>query len=94
MKFFVFCFSMPVLVDTSFPLHIKLSWLWFLFIESKNNNDFLDCKCSLLYYLIISGDLKVEVAGTSWTYNPGAVSKMASDGSLQGAASGGNKSLN
>lgn len=44
---------------------------------------------TLDYICIISGDLKVEVAGTSWTYNPGAVTKMAGDGSIQGAASGG-----
>jgi len=34
-------------------------------------------------------DLKVEVCGTSWTYNPSAVSKVASDGQcLPGASSG------
>ncbi|KAF4517390.1 hypothetical protein B566_EDAN007642 [Ephemera danica] len=34
-------------------------------------------------------DLKVEVCGTSWTYNPAAVTKVASsDGSMPGAASG------
>jgi len=33
-------------------------------------------------------DLKVEVCGTSWTYNPAAVSKVASDGNLPGASSG------
>jgi len=33
-------------------------------------------------------DLKVEVCGTSWTYNPAAVAKVASDGSLPGASSG------
>ena len=37
-------------------------------------------------------DLKVEVCGTSWTYNPAAVTKIASDGSLPGASNGG-KSL-
>ena len=30
-------------------------------------------------------DLKVEVCGTSWTYNPAAVAKVASDGNLQGS---------
>ena len=35
-------------------------------------------------------DLKVEVCGTSWTYNPAAVTKIASDGSLPGASNGGN----
>ena len=30
-------------------------------------------------------DLKVEVCGTSWTYNPAAVAKVASDGNLPGA---------
>lgn len=34
-------------------------------------------------------DLKVEVCGTSWTYNPAAVTKMASDGSIPGTSSGG-----
>ncbi len=34
-------------------------------------------------------DLKVEVCGTSWTYNPAAVTKVASDGSIPGASSGG-----
>ena len=34
-------------------------------------------------------DLKVEVCGTSWTYNPLAVTKVASDGSIPGASSGG-----
>ncbi len=34
-------------------------------------------------------DLKVEVCGTSWTYNPAAVTKIASDGSLPGASNGG-----
>ena len=34
-------------------------------------------------------DLKVEVSGTSWTYNPLAVTKVASDGSIPGASSGG-----
>ena len=33
-------------------------------------------------------DLKVEVCGTSWTYNPSAVNKVASDGQLPGASSG------
>nr|XP_053636988.1 LOW QUALITY PROTEIN: E3 ubiquitin-protein ligase mind-bomb-like [Cherax quadricarinatus] len=33
-------------------------------------------------------DLKVEVCGTSWTYNPAAVTKVASDGTVPGAASG------
>ncbi|XP_071540377.1 E3 ubiquitin-protein ligase mib1 [Panulirus ornatus] len=33
-------------------------------------------------------DLKVEVCGTSWTYNPAAVTKVASDGAVPGAASG------
>ncbi|EFN76354.1 E3 ubiquitin-protein ligase mind-bomb [Harpegnathos saltator] len=36
------------------------------------------------------GDLKVEVCSTSWTYNPQAVTKVASsDGSVQGNSSGG-----
>lgn len=34
-------------------------------------------------------DLKVEVCGTSWTYNPAAVTKVASDGSIPGTSSGG-----
>lgn len=35
-------------------------------------------------------DLKVDVCGTSWTYNPLAVTKVASaDGSLAGSSSGG-----
>ncbi|XP_037498060.1 E3 ubiquitin-protein ligase MIB1 isoform X1 [Rhipicephalus sanguineus] len=33
-------------------------------------------------------DLKVEVCGTSWTYNPLAVTKMASDGAVAGVSSG------
>nr|CAG4651647.1 EOG090X02DA [Triops cancriformis] len=33
-------------------------------------------------------DLKVEVCGTSWTYNPAAVAKVASDGSVPGASNG------
>eukprot|EP00094_Tigriopus_californicus_P008731 TCALIF_08416-PA protein Name:"Similar to mib1 E3 ubiquitin-protein ligase mib1 (Xenopus laevis)" AED:0.20 eAED:0.20 QI:0/0/0/1/1/1/7/0/699 len=33
-------------------------------------------------------DLKVEVCGTSWTYNPAAVAKVANDGSIPGASSG------
>ncbi|XP_067128352.1 E3 ubiquitin-protein ligase MIB1 [Centruroides vittatus] len=33
-------------------------------------------------------DLKVEVCGTSWTYNPAAVTKVSSDGTLPGTASG------
>ncbi|KAG1650958.1 E3 ubiquitin-protein ligase mib1 [Nymphon striatum] len=33
-------------------------------------------------------DLKVEVCGTSWTYNPVAVTKVASDGSIPGASNG------
>ena len=36
-------------------------------------------------------DLKVEVCGTSWTYNPVAVTKVASDGSIPGASSGGTR---
>lgn len=36
------------------------------------------------------GDLKVEVCSTSWTYNPQAVRKVASnDGSVAGNNSGG-----
>lgn len=36
------------------------------------------------------GDLKVEVCSTSWTYNPQAVTKVASsDGSVPGNSSGG-----
>jgi E3 ubiquitin-protein ligase mind-bomb len=35
-------------------------------------------------------DLKVEVCGTSWTYNPAAVMKVASsDGTAVGSSSGG-----
>jgi E3 ubiquitin-protein ligase mind-bomb len=34
-------------------------------------------------------DLKVEVCGTSWTYNPAAVSKVAPAGSAISNASGG-----
>ena len=35
-------------------------------------------------------DLKVEVCGTSWTYNPSAVTKVASaDGAAIGCSSGG-----
>ena len=35
-------------------------------------------------------DLKVEVCGTSWTYNPSAVTKVASsDGASFGDSSGG-----
>lgn len=35
-------------------------------------------------------DLKVEVCGTSWTYNPMAVTKVASsDGTAVGSSSGG-----
>ena len=34
-------------------------------------------------------DLKVGVCGTSWTYNPAAVSKVASAGSAISNASGG-----
>ncbi|XP_014677222.1 PREDICTED: E3 ubiquitin-protein ligase MIB1-like isoform X2 [Priapulus caudatus] len=34
------------------------------------------------------GDLKVEVSGTSWTYNPAAVTKVASDGVAPGTSSG------
>nr|CAG4643779.1 EOG090X02DA [Lepidurus arcticus] len=33
-------------------------------------------------------DLKVEVCGTSWTYNPAAVTKVASDGTVPGATNG------
>nr|XP_006814876.1 PREDICTED: E3 ubiquitin-protein ligase mib1-like [Saccoglossus kowalevskii] len=32
-------------------------------------------------------DLKVEVCGTSWTYNPAAVTKVASDGTAVGSSS-------
>lgn len=35
-------------------------------------------------------DLKVEVCGTSWTYNPAAVTKVAPGGSAVTNASGGN----
>lgn len=34
-------------------------------------------------------DLKVEVCGTSWTYNPAAVTKIAPSGSAVSNASGG-----
>nr|CAG4640686.1 EOG090X02DA [Eulimnadia texana] len=37
-------------------------------------------------------DLKVEVCGTSWTYNPTAVTKIASDGSWPGSSNGENLS--
>lgn len=40
-------------------------------------------------------DLKVEVCGTSWTYNPSAVTKVASsDGAAIGNSSGGRFALN
>lgn len=40
-------------------------------------------------------DLKVEVCGTSWTYNPSAVTKVASsDGAAIGNSSGGRFGLN
>ena len=39
-------------------------------------------------------DLKVEVCGTSWTYNPAAVTKVASaDGTAVGNSSGGKSEL-
>ena len=39
-------------------------------------------------------DLKVEVCGTSWTYNPSAVTKVASaDGAAIGCSSGGQSIL-
>jgi hypothetical protein len=39
-------------------------------------------------------DLKVEVCGTSWTYNPVAVTKVASsDGTVPGTSSGGVENL-
>lgn len=41
------------------------------------------------------GDLKVEVCSTSWTYNPQAVTKVASsDGSVPGNSSGGKCTIN
>jgi len=41
------------------------------------------------------GDLKVEVCSTSWTYNPQAVTKVASsDGSVPGNSSGGKYIIN
>jgi len=33
-------------------------------------------------------DLKVEVCGTSWTYNPAAVTRVAGEGGIQGGSSG------
>lgn len=36
-------------------------------------------------------DLKVEVCGTSWTYNPQAVTKVPNDSALPGTSSGGKK---
>ena len=36
-------------------------------------------------------DLKVEVCGTSWTYNPLAVTKVASEGSVATSSSGGER---
>ncbi|XP_023320486.1 E3 ubiquitin-protein ligase MIB1 isoform X2 [Eurytemora carolleeae] len=33
-------------------------------------------------------DLKVEVCGTSWTYNPGAVSRVVGESGIQGGSSG------
>jgi len=60
------------------------------------------CLCSCLLSLQTLGkigriqqiyhdnDLKVEVCGTSWTYNPMAVTKVASsDGTAVGSSSGG-----
>ena len=38
-------------------------------------------------------DLKVEVCGTSWTYNPLAVTKVASEGSVASSSSGGEPRL-
>ncbi|KAK2723320.1 hypothetical protein QYM36_001842 [Artemia franciscana] len=38
-------------------------------------------------------DLKVEVCGTSWTYNPSAVSKLQGDGSIQGNNGGAKECL-
>jgi E3 ubiquitin-protein ligase mind-bomb len=40
-------------------------------------------------------DLKVEVCGTSWTYNPAAVTKVASEcAAIPGATSGGKHEVN
>ncbi|KAG8227572.1 hypothetical protein J437_LFUL000672, partial [Ladona fulva] len=47
------------------------------------------CKIGRVQQIYHDNDLKVEVCGTSWTYNPSAVTKVASsDGSIPGTTSG------
>ncbi|XP_046402903.1 E3 ubiquitin-protein ligase mib1-like [Ischnura elegans] len=47
------------------------------------------CKIGRVQQIYHDNDLKVEVCGTSWTYNPSAVTKVASsDGTLQATSSG------
>jgi len=50
-------------------------------------------KIGRIQQIYIDNDLKVEVCGTSWTYSPLAVTKVASsDGTAVGSSSGGKTS--
>ena len=51
-------------------------------------------KIGRIQQIYIDSDLKVEVCGTSWTYSPLAVTKVASsDGTAVGSSSGGKMHL-
>jgi len=67
-------------------------------INSVNTQIITSCMLSLqtlgkigrIQQIYHDNDLKVEVCGTSWTYNPMAVTKVASsDGTAVGSSSGG-----
>lgn len=60
----------------------------FLYLVSTDFSQTLG-KIGRVQQIYHDNDLKVEVCGTSWTYNPAAVTKVASDGAVPGAASGG-----
>ncbi len=45
-------------------------------------------KIGRIQQIYLDNDLKVEVCGTSWTYNPLAVTKVAGESGIQGGSSG------
>lgn len=69
--------------------HLKLVYNWFtvempvcFFVQTLG-------KVGRVQQIYSDSDLKVEVCGTSWTYNPAAVTKVAPSGSAVTNGSGG-----
>lgn len=79
-------------------LHCSPACYWLLYTEQRPKSAVTSVsiifqqtlgKVGRVQQIYSDSDLKVEVCGTSWTYNPAAVTKIAPSGSAVSNASGG-----